>query len=34
MDENIIAILAPDKSKAFCGVKPLYGTCFFQDDSL
>ena len=34
MDENIFAILALDKSKSFCGVKPLYGPCFFQDDSL
>ena len=33
MDENIFAILALDKSKSFCGVKPLYGSCFFQNDS-
>ena len=33
MDEHIFAILALDKSKSFCGVKPLYCSCFFQDDS-
>jgi hypothetical protein len=33
MDENIFAVLALDKSKSFCGVKPLYGSCFLQDDS-
>jgi hypothetical protein len=30
MDENIFAILALNKPKSFCGVKPLYGSCFFQ----
>jgi hypothetical protein len=34
MDENIFAILALNKPKSFSGVKPLYGSCFFQDDSL
>ena len=34
MDENIFAILALNKPKSFCGIKPLYGSCFFQDDSL
>jgi hypothetical protein len=34
MDENIFAILALNKPKSFCGVKPLYCSCFFQDDSL
>src|SRR5688572_14765463 len=33
MDENIFAILALDKTKSFYGVKPLHGSCFFQDDS-
>jgi hypothetical protein len=31
MDENIFAILALDKSKSFCGVKPLHDSCFFQE---
>lgn len=30
MDENIFAILALNKPKSFCGVKPLYASCFFQ----
>ena len=33
MDEHIFAILALDKSKSFCGVKPLHCSGFFQDDS-
>jgi hypothetical protein len=33
MDENILAILALNKTKSFCGVKPLYSSCFFQNDS-
>src|ERR1039457_6962009 len=33
MDENVLAILALDKSEAFCGVKPLHGTCFFHVSS-
>jgi hypothetical protein len=33
MDKNIFAALALDKSKSFGCIKPLYGPCFFQDDS-
>ena len=33
MDENIFAALTLNKPKSFCGVKPLHGSCFFQDDS-
>src|SRR5271166_2951171 len=30
MDENVLAGLALDESKAFAGVKPLYCSLFFQ----
>lgn len=30
MNEDILAILALDKSKTFAGVKPLHRTCFFH----
>jgi len=30
MDENVLAGLALDESKAFAGVKPLHGSLFFQ----
>jgi hypothetical protein len=33
MDEHIFATFTLDKSKAFGSVKPLYGPCFFQNDS-
>src|ERR1017187_2308228 len=33
MDKYIFATFALDKSKPFCGVKPLYCSGFFQDDS-
>jgi hypothetical protein len=33
MDEHVFATFALDKSKSFCGVKPLYCSGFFQDDS-
>src|SRR5450631_2506975 len=33
MDENVLAILTLDESEAFCGVKPLHGTCFFHVSS-
>jgi hypothetical protein len=33
MDENVLAILTLDESKAFCGIKPLYCTCFFPVSS-
>src|ERR1035437_8860985 len=33
MDENVFAILPLYKSEAFCGVKPLHGTCFFHVSS-
>jgi hypothetical protein len=31
MDENVLAALALDETKALAGVKPLYCTLFFQD---
>ena len=33
MDENVFAIFTLDESEAFCGVKPLHGTCFFHVSS-
>ena len=30
MDENVLAGLALDESKAFAGIKPLHGSLFFQ----
>lgn len=33
MDEHIFATLALDKAKTFGCVKPLYSSCFFQNDS-
>ena len=33
MDENVLAILTLNESEAFCGVKPLHGTCFFHVSS-
>jgi len=30
MDENVLAALALDETKAFAGVKPLYCSLFFQ----
>src|SRR5436853_2289402 len=30
MHENIFAIFALNKAEPFCGVKPLYRTCFFH----
>ena len=33
MDKYVLPVLALDKPKAFCGIKPLYCSCFFQNDS-
>jgi hypothetical protein len=33
MDKHIFATFALDKSKPFCGVKPLHCSGFRQDDS-
>jgi hypothetical protein len=33
MDENIVPTLALNESKSLCGVEPLYGPSFFQNDS-
>ena len=31
MDENVLAALALDETKALAGIKPLHCTLFFQD---
>jgi hypothetical protein len=30
MYEHVFAILPLDKTKSFCGIKPLYSSCFFH----